>query len=85
MKMNSCNGFEYYYSNQLLAWESLLKDELVAEEEGEGRREGLRLDVEAQEADGEADRALPRTEPGMGDEFQKLRKICNLKTVIQCT
>ena len=54
-------------SNQLLAWESLLKDELVAEEEGEGRREGLRLDVEAQEADGEADRALPRTEPGMGD------------------
>ena len=66
--MNSCNGFEYY-SNQLLAWESLLKDELVAEEEGEGRREGLRLDVEAQETDGEADRALPRTEPGMGDEF----------------
>ena len=49
---------------QHLTWEGLLKDELVSEEEGEGGREGLRPDVEPQEADGEADRALPRTEPG---------------------
>ena len=47
-----------------LTGKSLLKHELVSEEEWKRGREGLRLDVKAQEADGEGDRALPRSEPG---------------------
>ena len=46
-----------------LTGKSLLKHELVSEKEWKGGREGLRLDVKAQEADGEGDRALPRAEP----------------------
>ena len=46
-----------------LAGKSLLKDELVSEEEWKRRRERFRLDVEAEEANGERNRTLPRGEP----------------------